>query len=116
MRRLTLAAAVAAAAIAAGCGGDDGDDGGNGGGEGGGASPAALGRGGELFARRCGSCHTLAAAGTSGEVGPNLDTLKPDRATVLRAIASGPGVMPTGLAEGADAQAIADAVAENAGR
>jgi mono/diheme cytochrome c family protein len=114
MRRLTLAAAVAAVAIAAGCGGDDGDEGGGDGG--GGAPPAALGRGGELFAQRCGGCHTLAAAGTDGDVGPNLDTLKPDRATVLRAIASGPGVMPTGLAEGADAQAIAEAVAENAGR
>lgn len=113
MRRLTLAAAVVAVA-APGCGGDDGDGGGDGGGDG--ASPAALGRGGELFAQRCGGCHTLAAAGTDGDVGPNLDTLKPDRARVLRAIASGPGVMPTGLAEGADAEAIADAVAQNAGR
>jgi mono/diheme cytochrome c family protein len=115
MRRLALAAAVAAVAIAAGCGGGDDDDGDGGGGNGG-APPAAGGRGGELFAQRCGGCHTLAAFGTSGETGPNLDTLKPDRATVLRAIASGPGVMPTGLAEGADAEAIADAVAQNAGR
>jgi mono/diheme cytochrome c family protein len=27
----------------------------------------------ELFAERCGSCHTLAAAGTAGTTGPNLD-------------------------------------------
>jgi mono/diheme cytochrome c family protein len=118
MRWTALAAAVAAVAVAvamaaAGCGGDD--DGGGGGGDGGGA-PAALGRGGELFAERCARCHTLAAAGTDGDVGPNLDTLKPDRATVLRAIETGPGVMPSGLADGADAQAIADAVADNAGR
>ena len=25
----------------------------------------------------CGSCHTLAAAGSHGQVGPNLDTLRP---------------------------------------
>ena len=30
-----------------------------------------LGR--KLFADKCGGCHTLAAAGTSGTVGPNLD-------------------------------------------
>ena len=27
----------------------------------------------ELFTQKCGSCHTLADAGTSGKVGPNLD-------------------------------------------
>jgi cytochrome c oxidase subunit 2 len=30
-------------------------------------------QGKELFAQQCGSCHTLADAGTTGEVGPNLD-------------------------------------------
>ena len=29
--------------------------------------------GGTLFKEKCGACHTLAAAGTSGTVGPNLD-------------------------------------------
>ena len=29
----------------------------------------------ELFATNCGACHTLAAAGTDGVVGPNLDDL-----------------------------------------
>ena len=29
----------------------------------------------ELFANNCGTCHTLAAAGTDGVVGPNLDEL-----------------------------------------
>ena len=29
----------------------------------------------ELFANNCGSCHTLAAAGTDGVVGPDLDDL-----------------------------------------
>jgi cbb3-type cytochrome c oxidase subunit III len=30
-------------------------------------------RGEELFKQQCGSCHTLAAAGTVGTIGPNLD-------------------------------------------
>jgi cytochrome c oxidase subunit II len=30
-------------------------------------------QGKELFTQQCGSCHTLADAGTEGEVGPNLD-------------------------------------------
>lgn len=30
-------------------------------------------QGKELFAAQCGSCHTLADAGTTGQVGPNLD-------------------------------------------
>ena len=29
----------------------------------------------DLFATNCGTCHTLAAAGTDGVVGPNLDQL-----------------------------------------
>ena len=31
----------------------------------------------QLFAQSCGSCHTLAAAGTNGTVGPNLDQVLP---------------------------------------
>src|SRR4051795_6941305 len=34
---------------------------------------ANLDRGQQLFTQKCGSCHTLAGAGTSGDVGPNLD-------------------------------------------
>ncbi len=30
-------------------------------------------RGKELFTQSCGACHTLADAGTTGEIGPNLD-------------------------------------------
>jgi len=32
-------------------------------------------QGKELFAQNCGTCHTLADAGTEGQVGPNLDTV-----------------------------------------
>ena len=30
-------------------------------------------KGKELFTQKCGSCHTLADAGTQGQIGPNLD-------------------------------------------
>src|SRR5207244_8549132 len=39
-----------------------------------------------LFAVYCGICHTLADAGVTGDVGPNLDRLAPTRARVLAAI------------------------------
>jgi mono/diheme cytochrome c family protein len=42
----------------------------------------------------CGLCHTLAAAGTSGKIGPSLDELKPDADRVSRALKQGVGVMP----------------------
>jgi len=54
--------ALAVALLAAGCG------------TGGRASSKAdTGHGQKLFTSSCGACHTLAAAGTSGTVGPNLD-------------------------------------------
>jgi mono/diheme cytochrome c family protein len=42
----------------------------------------------------CGSCHTLAEAGAKGEVGPNLDALKPDAATVQHQVIFGGNGMP----------------------
>jgi cbb3-type cytochrome c oxidase subunit III len=47
-----------------------------------------------LFTTNCGSCHTLADAGTSGTVGPNLDQLKPTFQAALRQIQNGGGGMP----------------------
>ena len=51
-------------------------------------------KGKALFVTNCGGCHTLAAAGTSGAVGPNLDDLKPDYQAVTAQITNGGGVMP----------------------
>ena len=34
----------------------------------------------KVFDSTCASCHTLAAAGSTGTVGPNLDQLKPSDA------------------------------------
>ena len=42
----------------------------------------------------CAGCHTLAAAGATGQVGPDLDQLKPDAATVEAVVTSGSGAMP----------------------
>jgi len=38
-----------------------------------GGSPPDTASGKQLFTQRCGSCHTLADAGTKGVIGPNLD-------------------------------------------
>ena len=42
----------------------------------------------------CGLCHKLAAADATGEIGPNLDELKPDEEKVRRAVERGVGNMP----------------------
>ena len=100
----------------AGCGGDDGGDSGGGGGAGatdGGGQTASSPE--ERFANTCGNCHTLSAAGTEGQVGPNLDERKPDKDAVLKAIEEGPSVMPENLLQGAEAEAVAQYVADNAG-
>lgn len=46
-------------------------------------------------AQGCGSCHTLADAGTSGTVGPNLDEAEPDSDEVVEKVTNGAGVMPS---------------------
>jgi len=42
----------------------------------------------------CVSCHTLAAAGAKGTVGPNLDQARPDLARIVDRVTNGKGVMP----------------------
>lgn len=42
----------------------------------------------------CTSCHTLAAAGSSGTVGPNLDEAKPSFETAVEVVTNGRGAMP----------------------
>lgn len=43
----------------------------------------------------CGSCHTLADAGASGSVGPDLDASKPSRELVVDRVTNGRGAMPS---------------------
>ena len=89
-----------------------------------GSVPAGDRQGLELFQINCGACHTLAAAGTDGLVGPNLDERfgtgpksslqKSTYTTVLTTIQNGlRGRMPKGILQGAQAKAVAQFVADN---
>jgi cytochrome c2 len=92
---------------------------------------AAEKTGRELFGEHCAVCHTLAAAAAIGKVGPNLDTLKPNYATVIHTLeygclqdpgANNPnqaclgyGTMPADVVEGQQAQQVAAFVSRVAG-
>ncbi|HEU4703738.1 MAG TPA: cytochrome c [Conexibacter sp.] len=84
------------------------------------ALSAAERRGAELFRSTCGSCHSLAAAGTEGEVGPNLDLVSPPVGKTLATIATGmvgyTATMPPNLLQGRDATDVARYVARVARR
>jgi outer membrane protein assembly factor BamB/cytochrome c5 len=81
---------------------------------GGGASQAA---GRQVFSDNCAACHTLAAAGAGGSVGPDLDELRPDAATVREQVTNGGGGMPAfgGRLSQEQIDAVADYVAQVAG-
>lgn len=71
-------------------------------------------RGRQLFVENCGSCHTLDAAGTQGQIGPDLGDIPLDEAEVLAAIREGgrgSGNMPRNLVRGRDAAEVAAFVA-----
>lgn len=71
-----------------------------------------------VFGAYCGICHTLAAVGAVGTVGPNLDELRPTKAQVLKAIRSGglgTGQMPANILHGRAANRVAAYVAAAAG-
>jgi cbb3-type cytochrome c oxidase subunit III len=84
-------------------------------GQGGGASATS---GKDIFTANCGSCHTLADAGTSGTTGPNLDDLKPALARVVRQVTNGGAIMPAfkGQLTDAQIQAVAKYVSSSAGK
>ena len=117
-RSIVVGLVSVALAAAAGCGGDDGGSGGGDGGNGGGAQAATTQArsGKEIFQSTCAGCHTLADAQTNGQVGPNLDELKPDHDRVLDALRTGPGAMPENLVVGQEAEAVATYVASAAGK
>lgn len=66
----------------------------------------------------CGGCHTLAAAGSAGAVGPNLDEAMPDYALVMERVTNGMGAMPAyaGQISETDIQNVAAYVSQNAGK
>ena len=74
----------------------------------------------ELFGMRCVNCHTLKASNAVAEIGPDLDTLRPNKAVVLNAIkngkAAGNGQMAANLYTGQDAEDVANYVAKAVGQ
>jgi len=80
------------------------------------ASPA---RGAKVFAQSgCGTCHTLEAASASGQIGPNLDALRPTFARVQAQVTKGGGGMPAygDKLSPAEIRDLAAFVASRAGR
>ena len=86
-------------------------------------------RGAAIFAERCGSCHTLEAAGTQGsttdvadrerEDGPNFNERKETLEDVIFAIQNGGfsgAIMPENIVTGDEMRAVAEFVAEYAGK
>lgn len=72
----------------------------------------------ELAEPQCSLCHTLGHAGSEGEIGPNLDDLKPTAEQVRRAVVEGIEAMPAygGLLEDEAIAAVAEYVAAVAGK
>jgi len=58
----------------------------------------------------CGGCHTLEAAGSSGNVGPNLDDAEPNAELTTDRVTNGQGAMPA-FGDQLSEQQIADVVA-----
>src|ERR1700710_1821358 len=95
--------------------------------------PAHLKAGQSLFATNCGTCHTLYAAGTDGNYGPNLDellaptgpaenakTIESTEARVIGAQKEGvdsqtPGRMPPAILNEQQQKEVAEFVAATAG-
>jgi cbb3-type cytochrome c oxidase subunit III len=114
-KALLLALSVAAALSLSACGT--------------GGLPSASGdqqNGAQLFTQKCGGCHQLQAAGTQGNIGPNLDAaFAADReqgfpentisSVVLDQIRLASAPMPRNLVKGQDAVDVADYVAATAG-
>ena len=82
-------------------------------GGGGSSSGSSAISGKQVFVGNCGSCHTFAPAGTSGQVGPDLDGLSLTVAQVAQQVRQGGGAMPSfaGSLTPAQIQAVATFVA-----
>ena len=107
MRRVFAAAAVAAGiAAAAGCG------------TGGFSKGGDTANGKALFTEKCAACHTLADAGASGTVGPNLDDAMPSKELAVDRVTNGGGAMPPFAGQLTDEQieAVATYVSTVAGK
>jgi cytochrome c551 len=83
-----------------------------------GGAEQANAQGKQVFTENCASCHTLKDAGAKGQVGPDLDDLKPDDATVQRQVTNGGGGMPAFKSQlsAAEIKAVAQYVSSVAGQ
>ena len=63
----------------------------------------------------CATCHTLSDAGSNGDIGPNLNVIKPDIGRVVMAVTNGIGVMPAyeGILTSNEIEAVAKYVSES---
>ena len=68
----------------------------------------------------CGTCHILKAAASEGNIGPDLDSLKPSEEQVKLVVTDGLGVMPAFGAEGLltpeEIDAVSHFVANSSGK
>jgi cbb3-type cytochrome c oxidase subunit III len=71
-----------------------------------------------IFKQKCASCHTLADAGATGTIGPNLDQLKPPFPVARNQVIHGGGAMPAfkGVLTDAQISAVARYVSSRAGK
>lgn len=85
--------------------------------EGSGESASAA-AGENVFETNCATCHTLAAAGSSGTVGPNLDELMPSEELVVHQVTNGGGGMPAfgGTLSKTEIESVAKFVSSVAGK
>jgi mono/diheme cytochrome c family protein len=120
-KRLNIRSTIAAASLAAivlavaACGGSSSSSSSSTPPASGGEVSAAAGK--TVFESNCATCHTLADAGASGSVGPNLDDLKPDEATVQHQVENGGGGMPSfsGKLSASEIESVATYVSSVAG-
>ena len=67
---------------------------------------------------QCGMCHILKTARSEGQIGPNLDQLKPLMSQVVTTVTKGIGVMPAfeGILSAEEIEAVAHFVSTSAGQ
>jgi mono/diheme cytochrome c family protein len=83
-----------------------------------GGTQQANAQGKQIFSQQCSACHTLKDANAKGQVGPNLDDLKPDQQTTQTQVTNGGGGMPAfkGTLKPAQIQAVSQYVSSVAGK
>lgn len=117
-RTLTVVLLAMLTVALAGCGGDDDESGGGTTATTTATAAGSASAGEEVFASAgCGNCHTLAAAGTDGTTGPNLDELHPSAEEVESQVTNGGEGMPSFKDQLSEQQIkdVAAYVAESAG-